>query len=260
MVSLQPSWKRRIRPKVIIPHTRKKGLLMGRRDTQRRDRRYEPYGGRRRRSRSRSPHLSYDEPASNEDIELFPSKVNGGARRDERDNSHSRSPQRRRRIEQSHRTFSSITRDLQYRDQPVRLSQRMDVEDDDLFPHKVGDRQQAAMDAPLPPSRSSKSATLGSRIPGSDDFSFRDVSQSQIELFPEKVGQSNIELYSKIGRQAGVELFPDKVKAGLDSRLSGKSLAERIREAEDPTSGDLFPNLARRTGERTRRRKAEDDF
>jgi hypothetical protein len=64
----------------------------GRRDSRRRDRRYDPYS-RRRRSRSRSPQLSYDEPPNNETIELFPEKVTNGARLDQpRQISTSRSP------------------------------------------------------------------------------------------------------------------------------------------------------------------------
>lgn len=204
---------------------------------------------------------------SNEGVELFPSKVvNGGGRLEDggRDTSQPRSPQRRRRIEQSHPTFSSITRDLEVSDQSIRSSQRIDVIDDDLFPDKLGGRQLAAMDAPIVPPKSAKSTSLANRIQGSGEFSFRNGSQSQLELFPEKLAQqSSVELFpEKVGRiQSNVELFPEKVEASLQERISGKSLAERIREAEDdPSSRELFPGLVRRTGEPRRRRRAEDHF
>jgi len=140
----------------------------------------------------------------------------------------------------------------------------MDVLDDDLFPDKLGGSQLAAMDAPIIPSKSAKTTSLATRIQGSGEFSFRNGSQSQLELFPEKLAQqSSVELFpEKVGQtQSNVELFPEKVEASLQERISGKSLAERIREAEeDPLSQELFPGLAQRTRERRRRRRAEDHF
>jgi hypothetical protein len=231
MVPLQSS-KRRIRPKVT--RLLKCGVDGRRQDSRRRDRRYDPYA-RRRRSRSRSPQLNYDDPPSNEGIELFPEKVANGARLDDRRHtSPQRSSSRRRRIEQSHPTFSSIARDLEYSDQPARPSGRMDIVDDDLFPEKVGDRSGPAMDTPQLP--------LTTRI------------QAQVDLFPEKVAEeSSVELFP--AKVQSVELFPEKVGG-----TSGKSLAERIRSAEEDSSNrELFPDLARRN-ERRRRRKAEDHF
>jgi len=140
-------------------------------------------------------------------------------------------------------------------------SPRMDVVDEDLFPDKLGGRQLAAMDAPIIRFQSAKSTSLATRIQGSREFSFRNGSQSQVELFPEKLAQqTSVELFpEKLGRgQPSVELFPEKVGAGLEERISGKSLAARIREAEeDPSSR---PDLARGTRERRRRRRAEDHF
>ena len=115
----------------------------------------------------------------------------------------------------------------------------MDVVIDDLFPEKVGDRVGPAMDTPQ--------AALGSRI------------QAKVDLFPEKIPQeSSIELFPE--KVEPVELFPDKFGGALGEKLTGKSLAERIRAAEDdPSNRELFPELARRN-ERRRRRKAEDHF
>jgi hypothetical protein len=58
---------------------------------------------------------------------------------------------------------------------------------------------------------------------------------------------------------ATAELFPDKVSTPLETRISGKSLAERIQE--DGGGRELFPELAGGGGgARRRRRKAEDHF
>jgi hypothetical protein len=116
----------------------------------------------------------------------------------------------------------------------------MDVVNDDLFPEKVGDRSGPAMDGPQQP--------LATRI------------QAQLDLFPEKAPQeSSIELFPE--KVLSVELFPEKVGGARgENIIEGKSLAERIREAEDdPSSRELFPDLARRN-DRRRRRKAEDHF
>jgi hypothetical protein len=203
---------------------------------QRRDRRYDPYA---RPRRSKSPQLNYDEPVSNEGIELFPSKVvNGRGDMEVRRNpSSSRSPHRRRRNEQSYPTFSSIGRD--------RESSDPDGVHDDLFPDKVGNRQLPAMDMPL---------SLGSRAQVSDDFSAHNGSKALVELFPEKMGQKlSVQVFpEEVGGQSDVELFPEKVGGSLGERIAGKSLAERILEADD--------DLAQRTGQRRRRRRAEDHF
>jgi hypothetical protein len=121
----------------------------------------------------------------------------------------------------------------------------MDIVTDDLFPEKVDHRSGPAMDGPQAP-------LLSTQI------------QAQVDLFPEKVPrESSIELFpEKVQSVEGqsVELFPDKVGGARGESITGKSLAERIRDAEeDPSSRELFPELARRN-DRRRRRKAEDHF
>jgi hypothetical protein len=130
------------------------------------------------------------------------------------------------------------------------------VIDDDLFPEKVSDsRSGPAMDSPQPPA-----LPLSTRLQAQVDLFPEKVPQeSPIELFPEKIPQeSTIELFPE--KVHSVELFPDKVGGARGESITGKSLAERIRDAEeDPSSRELFPELARRN-ERRRRRKAEDHF
>ena len=83
-------------------------LANGRRDSRRRgERRYDPYP-RRRRSRSKSPPLNYDDSPTNEGVELFPAKVSSSRQRDRMESdSRSHSTERRRRVEGSHPAFAS---------------------------------------------------------------------------------------------------------------------------------------------------------
>jgi hypothetical protein len=102
--------------------------------------------------------------------------------------------------------------------------------DEDLFPAKVGGiKRGAAMDSPL---------TTAPYQP----FSFNASPGSVVKI-----------------EHATAELFPDKVSTPLETRISGKSLAERIQE--DGGGRELFPELAGGGGgARRRRRKAEDHF
>jgi len=207
----------------------------GRRDSRRRtEKRYNPYP-RRRRSRSRSPPLNYDDPPTNEGVELFPSKVGTSRQRDRMESdSRSRSVERRRRIEGSHPAFANLVQTVSSTDQPKRLPRTS--ESLDLFPDKVSNLKRAAMDSTTPQNISSASISLQDRISTGEEKPFLNASNS------------------------AVELFPDKVQKPLDERISSKSLAERIQEDSERGTKELFPDLLRRGRGGRRRRRAEDHF
>lgn len=213
-------------------------LTNGRRDSRRRgERRYDPYP-RRRRSRSKSPPLNYDDHPTNEGVELFPSKVSSSRQRDRMESdSRSRSAERRRRFEGSHPAFSNLVQTVSSTDQPKRPSRV--TETMDLFPDKIGNVKRAAMDSTqgvTPRNISSTSMFLEDRISTGEAKTFLDVTKNTVEL------------------------FPDKVQKPLDERISGKSLTERIQDDSEGGARELFPDLLRRSGGGRRRRKAEDHF
>jgi Nuclear cap-binding protein subunit 3 len=209
-------------------------LANDRRDSRRRgERRYDPYP-RRRRSRSKSPPLNYDDSPRNEGIELFPSKLSNVRQSDRPDRgSRSRSPDRRRRIEGSHPAFADLVHTVSSTDQP-RRSHRTE-QPIDLFPDKVGDLNHAAMDSLLGTPRNGP-VSLEDRILPGEERSFHDVSKNVIELFPDRVQSSPVE------------------------GVSSKSLAERIQEDGHGGAKELFPEMLRRGGGGRRRRRAEDHF
>jgi Nuclear cap-binding protein subunit 3 len=102
--------------------------------------------------------------------------------------------------------------------------------DGDLFPAKVGGiKRGAAMDSPIIPAPY-------------QPFSFNASPGSVVKI-----------------EHTTAELFPEKVSMPLETRISGKSLAERIQE--DGGARELFPELVGGGGGgRRRRRKAEDHF
>lgn len=206
-----------------------------RRDSRRRaQRRYDPYS-RRRRSRSRSPVLNYDDPPRNEGVELFPSKLsNGGRTTRSQIGSRPRSPGHRRRIEESHPVFTSLVNTIS--SIPSKGSPRIE-EMEDLFPSKVESLNRSAMDSPL---------SVAPRKPPTYNTLLQDRVTPEINL----LSDSN----------ATIELFQDKVRKSLDEQSVGKSLAERIQDSGDGEIKELFPEMLRHGGSRRRRRKAEDHF
>ena len=201
------------------------------------ERRFDPYR-RRRRSRSRSPPLNYDDPPRNEGVELFPSKVPDRSRRDPvGDDSRSRSAEQRRRIQGSHPAFTNIVQTVSSSDQP-RRPRRTD-EPEDLFPSKIVVVGRAAMDSEtstaLRPSLSTKITSLEGRI---------SPAQEMVIESPSKA----------------IELFPNKLTKTLDERVEQRSLADRIQDDTETGARELFPELLRRGGGGRRRRRAEDHF
>ena len=192
----------------------------GSRDSRRRgDRRYEAYP--RRRSRSRTPPLNYDDPPRNEGVELFPEKVANGMQVDRaKRNSRSRSPKRRR-----DDTYSIFT-------EPAPSADR---QTDDLFPAKIIGVKRAAMDTPLI-SAPRTSLSFGQDTPPRD---------GPTELFPEKFSWP-------------LETKPES--RPLEARISGKSLAERIQDDGGARElfPELVGGGG--SGGRRRRRKAADHF
>jgi len=206
-----------------------------RRDSRRRgERRYDPYP-RRRRSRSKSPPLNYDDSPRNEGVVLFPSKLSNARQSDRPDRgSRSRSPDRRRQIEGSHPAFADLVHTVSSTDQP-RRSHRTD-QPIDLFPNKVGDVKRAAMDSLLGTTSRDGPVSLEDRISPGEERSFHNASKDTGEL------------------------FPDRFQNSLDEGIYGKSLAERIQDNGHGGAKELFPEMLRRSGGGRRRRRAEDHF
>lgn len=215
-----------------------------RRDYDTRRRRYEPYS-RRRRSRSRTPPLNYDDTGSNQGIELFPSKLNNGTHCERSHNGpQSRSPEyRRRRIEGSHPVFSNIIHSVSPTDQK-NWPARSEESSFDLFPAKAAELRRAAGESILEPP---------SRHPSQNALS---VPSIQLESHT-----SDEEMPSQNEANKSVELFPDKLRKPINDRIT-KTLAERIQDDGSMSAKELFPDLVYRDGgtRRRRRRKAEDHF
>jgi len=209
-----------------------------RNDRRRGERRFDPYR-RRRRSRSRSPTLNYDDPPRNDEVELFPSKVSDRSRRDHKgeEDSRSRSPEQRRRIQGSHPTFTNIVQTVSSSDQPRR--QHRTDEPEDLFPSKIVVVGRAAMDSATSTvprrSLSTKVTSLEGRISPAQQMVVEDASNT-------------------------IELFPNKISKTVGERMEQRSLAERIQEDNETGARELFPELLRRGGAGRRRRRAEDHF
>lgn len=220
-------YERRYIPPYLLPNDR--------RDSRRRgERRYDPYP-RRRRSRTKSPPLNYDDSPRNEGIELFPSKLSGARQSDLPDRgSRSRSPDRRRRIEGSHPAFADLVHTVSSTNH-LRRSNQTD-QPIDLFPNKVGDVKRAAMDSLLGITPRNGPVSLEDRIAPGEERSFHNASKNTVEL------------------------FPDRVQSSLDEAVSSKSLAERIRDDGHGGAKELFPEMLRHGGGGRRRRRAEDHF
>jgi len=182
-----------------------------RRDSHHRgERRYDPYP-RRRRSRSKSPPLNYDDPPSNEGVELFPSKVLHSRRSDRRElGSRSRSPDQRR----SHRSDPTI----------------------DLFPDKVTTLKRPTMDSMMGdvPQNTLRSGILSveDRLSPPEEITFLNASKNTVELFPSKVQKSLEERISQKslaeriqedGEGGAREMFPELLRRGGGGRQRRKA-------------------------------------
>ena len=213
-----------------------------RRDHDTRRRRYEPYS-RRRRSRSRTPPLNYDETGSNQGIELFPSKLNNGTPSERIHNGpQSRSPEyRRRRIKESHPVFSNIVHAVSPTDQKDRPARS--EESFDLFPVKAAELKRAAGESSLEPPSQYPSQNLS-------------VPSVQLEG---RISDEEMPFQNEANNS--VELFPNKLRKSANDRIT-KTLAERIQDDGGMSAKELFPDLVHRDGgtRRRRRRKAEDHF